>query len=269
MVIRIRRPILAVFLAFVVITLVNAVQFSLYPTIASVVSSKLGRRIPVYSVDVQDDRVSVSLDATWGASRTQDILDVLDKHGVKATFFLAGYWVNEYPDHVRMIAARGHEIGNHSYSHPHLNSLTAESIAAELNRCSDMIESLTGKRPKVFRAPFGEYNNRVIETAEACGLTTIQWDVDSLDWMNLSKSEIVNRVMSRVKRGSIILFHNNGEHTVEALDTVLGELKSKGFTIVPVSALLLTGETYVDHSGRQMARSGSPKTSTAESGLEV
>lgn len=96
MVIRIRRPILAVFLAFVVITLVNAVQFSLYPTIASVVSSKLGRRIPVYSVDVEDNRVAVSLDATWGASRTQDLLDVLDKHGVKTTFFLAGYWVNEY-----------------------------------------------------------------------------------------------------------------------------------------------------------------------------
>lgn len=267
--IRIRRPILAVCLAFIAITLVNAVQFSLYPTIASVVSSKLARRIPVYSVDVEDDRVSVTLDATWGASRTQDILDVLDKHGVKATFFLAGYWVNEYPDHVRMIAARGHEIGNHSYSHPHMNSLTADSIAAELNRCSDMIEGLTGKRPTVFRPPFGEYNNRVIDTADACGLTTIQWDVDSLDWMNLSKSEIVNRVMSRVKEGSIILFHNNGMHTVEALDTVLSELKSRGFRAVPVSSLLLTGETYVDHTGRQKAKPGSPRTSSVESGLEV
>lgn len=268
-VIRIRRPILAVCLALIAITLVNVIQFSLYPTIASVVSSKIGRRIPVYSVDVEDDRVSVSLDATWGASRTQALLDVLDKHGVKATFFLAGYWIKEYPDHVRMIAARGHEIGNHSYSHPHLNSLSADSIATELDRCSDMIESLTGKRPVLFRPPFGEYNNRVIETAEACGLTTIQWDVDSLDWQNLSKSEIVNRVMSRVKRGSIILFHNDGLHTVEALDTVLGELKNRGFTIVPISLLLLTGETYVDHTGRQKAKPGSPRTSSVESGLEV
>ena len=109
----------------------------------------------------------------------------------------------------------------------------------------------------------------MIDTADACGLTTIQWDVDSLDWMNLSKSEIVNRVMSRVKEGSIILFHNNGMHTVEALDTVLSELKSRGFRAVPVSSLLLTGETYVDHTGRQKAKPGSPRTSSVESGLEV
>lgn len=269
MVIRIRRPLLALCVFLVALTLLNAFQFLLLPSIISVVSSQLGRRIPIYSVDVSDNKMSVTLDATWGAERTQDLLDVLDKHGVKATFFLAGYWVEEYPDHVRMIAARGHEIGNHTYSHPHLNSLGAESIKAELNRCSDMIENLIGRRPVVFRPPFGEYSNKVIEAAEACGLTTIQWDVDSLDWQNLSASAIVSRVMDKAQSGSIILFHNNGLHTVEALDTVLGQLKGKGYSFVPVSQLLLVGDTYVDHAGRQKLRSGARDSSRAPVRLEV
>lgn len=269
MVIRIRKPFLAICVFLVALTLLNSLQFVLFPTIMSVVSSQLGRRIPIYSVDVSDKRMSVSLDATWGAARTQDLLDVLDKHGVKATFFLAGYWVEEYPDHVRMIAARGHEIGNHTYSHPHLNALGSESIKAELNRCSDMIENLTGRRPVVFRPPFGEYSNKVIEAAEACGLATIQWDVDSLDWQNLSASAIVRRVLDRAQPGSIILFHNNGLHTVEALDAVLRELKSKGYSFVPVSSLLLTGDTYVDHTGRQKLRSGARDSSQTSGRLEV
>lgn len=265
MVIRIRRPLLALFLILAVVTLVNVAQFSLFPVIRSAVSSQIGRRIPVYSVETPDQRVSVTLDATWGAKQTEDLLDVLDKHGVKATFFLAGYWIEEYPDHVKMIASRGHEIGNHTYSHPHLNSLDTDSIRKELNRCSDMIENLTGTRPNLFRPPFGEYSNKVIEAAESCGLVTIQWDVDSLDWQNLSAAAIQSRVLSRVQRGSIILFHNNGLHTVEALDVVIRELKSKGYEFVPVSSLLLNGDTYVDHTGRQKLRSGA----SAPSRLEV
>ena len=264
MVIRIRRPILALFLVLAIMTLVNIAQFSLFPVIKSAVSSQMGRKIPVYSVDVPDKRVSVTLDATWGAKQTADLLAVLDKHGVKATFFLAGYWIEEYPDHVRMIASKGHEIGNHTYSHPHLNSLDIESIKKELNRCSDMIENLTGTRPTLFRPPFGEYSNKVIEAAEACGLETIQWDVDSLDWQNLSASAIQSRVLSRVQPGSIILFHNNGLHTVEALDAVIRELKSRGYEFVPVSSLLLEGNTYVDHTGRQRLRSSASTASRSE-----
>jgi len=245
-------------------TLVNLVQFTFFPVIKAAFSSHVGRRIPVYSVDIPDKRAAVTLDATWGADKTEAILDVLDKHGVKATFFLAGYWLERYPDHVRLIASRGHEIGNHSYSHPHLNSLSIESIKAELNRCSDLIEILTGTRPVLFRPPFGEYSNRVIEAAESCGLVTIQWDVDSLDWQNLSAAAIQSRVLSKVQPGSIILFHNNGLHTVEALDLVIRELKNRGYELVPVSSLLLSGDTYVDHTGRQRLRSRSSSSSRME-----
>lgn len=253
MVIRIRRPILALFLVLAIMTLVNIAQFSLFPVIKSAVSSQMGRKIPVYSVDVPDKRVSVTLDATWGAKQTADLLAVLDKHGVKATFFLAGYWIEEYPDHVRMIASKGHEIGNHTYSHPHLNSLDIESIKKELNRCSDMIENLTGTRPTLFRPPFGEYSNKVVTAAEKCGYKSIQWSIDSLDWQELGKEPMVKRVTESLHPGAIILFHNNGKYTAEALPEIIAFVKEQSYKVVPVSELLYKENYYIDsNTGAQI-----------------
>lgn len=224
-----------------------------------VVSSLLaGKIIPIYSVETTDKKVAFSFDAVWGADQTQELLAILRKNKVKTTFFLGGFWLEKYPEMVKLIAEEGHEIGNHTYTHPHLNSLSTERIAEELNKTHQLIVELTGQKPFLFRPPFGEYSNKVIETAKTCGYVTIIWDVDSLDWRNLSSAEMTQRVYSRVKPGSIVLFHNAGKHTPAAIDALLSNLTKDGYRIIPISQILLQGETYVDHTGRQRLRSTPP-----------
>lgn len=217
-----------------------------------------GRLIPIYSVEIQDKKVALSFDATWGADQTSELLRILRENKVKCTFFLCGLWLEKYPEMVKRIAAEGHEIGNHSYTHPHLNNLSPEEIAHELLRTHELIKELTGQISKVFRPPFGEYNNKVIETAEACHYTTIIWDVDSLDWKDLSSAEMITRILSKIKPGSIVLFHNAGKHTPHAVTTLIPTLKRMGYDFLPVSRLLLSGETYTDHTGRQRQKRTAP-----------
>lgn len=137
------------------------------------------RRIPVYCVETTEKKVAISFDAAWGNEYTAGILDILDTYDVKATFFLVNFWAEKYPDDVRMIAEKGHDIGNHSTSHPDMAGLSKEEITGELETTAETVEKLTGKRPVLFRPPYGSYSDRLIECAEALGYTVIQWDVDA------------------------------------------------------------------------------------------
>ena len=211
------------------------------------------RELPVYSVERDGKFVSLSFDAAWGNEDTQMLIDILAKYGVRATFFVVGEWVDKYPESVKALHDAGHEVMNHSDAHPHMAKLTAKQIIDEVNRCSDKIEAVTGVRPTLFRCPYGEYDDNVIGTVNGMGLTTVQWDTDSLDWKKLTAGEIYKRVSSKVQPGSIVLFHNAGLHTPEALPSIIEYLLAEGYTIVPVSEILLTGDTYIDHAGRQHA----------------
>ena len=183
---------------------------------------------------------------------TADLLDGLAERGVHATFFVVGEWVDKYPESVKALHNAGHEVMNHSDAHPHMAKLTAKQIIDEVNRCSDKIEAVTGVRPTLFRCPYGEYDDNVIGTVNGMGLTAVQWDTDSLDWKKLTAGEIYKRVSSKVQPGSIVLFHNAGLHTPEALPDILDYLLGEGYEIVPISKILLTNEeTYIDHTGRQ------------------
>ena len=189
--------------------------------------------------------------AAWGADNTQKILDVLGDYGVTATFFLVGNWAGQYPEQAKAIAASGCELMNHSNAHDHFNSLSADEIIADVTACNDKIEALTGVRPTLIRCPYGEYDDHVIAAIRSLGMEPIQWDVDSLDWKGISADEITRRVTGKVQSGSIVLFHNAGEHTPEALPDILDFLLAEGYDIVPVSKLLLRGEYTIDHTGRQ------------------
>ena len=213
------------------------------------------RELPVYSVERDGKFVSLSFDAAWGNEDTQQLIDILGKYGVKATFFVVGEWVDKYPESVKALHDAGHEVMNHSDDHPHMAKLTARQIIDEVNRCSDKIEAVTGVRPTLFRCPYGEYDDNVIGTVNGMGLTAVQWDTDSLDWKKLTAGEIYKRVSSKVQPGSIVLFHNAGLHTPEALPSIIEYLLAEGYTIVPISEILLTGDTYIDHTGRQHAAS--------------
>lgn len=220
-------------------------------SVAAVRTATAKKELPIYSVERGDKKISVSFDAAWGNEQTGKLIDILGEYGVKTTFFVVGSWVDKYPDSVKALADAGHEVMNHSDTHPHLTRLGAAEIEAEVNACADKIEAVTGKRPDLLRPPYGDYNDAVIKTLRGLGIYTIQWDVDSLDWKGVSAEKITERVLRGVKDGSIVLFHNAGENTAQALPGILAELQSRGYEIVPVSELILRENYVIDHTGRQ------------------
>ena len=175
----------------------------------------------------------------------------MKQFNVRCTFFAVQFWVEKYPEYVQKIIDAGHEIGTHSKTHPYMSKLTKKEIQEELTSSAQAIEKLTGKKVTLFRPPYGDYNNTLIDTCQELGLYPIQWDVDSLDWKNLSGKEIAMRIVNGAKNGSIILCHNNGLHTAEALPILFSALQNRGFTFVPISELIYTENYYIDPAGKQ------------------
>lgn len=218
---------------------------------ASVYFGSALREIPIYNVDTEDKKIAISFDAAWGADKTQKIMDILKEYQCDATFFLVGFWVEEYPDIAKKIAENGFEIGTHSNTHPDMTKLDKIQIEKELKQSVDTITSITGYIPKLFRPPFGAYNDTLILTAKSLGLTTIQWDVDSLDWKGIGQSEIYNRIISKAKSGSIILCHNNADFICEALPSILVKLINDGYKFVKISDMIYTENYTINHNGTQ------------------
>ena len=235
-------------LSFALLLTISAADVGALPDTVSVVSGK--RELPIYCVNRDDNKISISFDAAWGGDKTLGILDLLDEYNIKTTFFLVDIWTQKYPELVKEIVARGHEIGNHSTSHPQMSKLNETQIAKELNTQADNVLAIAGVRPVLFRPPYGDYNNRVITTARAQGFVPIQWSVDSLDWKNRGAQEIINRA-TKVKSGDIVLFHNDSQYILDALPAVLKYYAENGYSVVPISEILLTGETTIDIQGRQ------------------
>lgn len=221
---------------------------------ASVYFNSAMRKVPVYYVNTDKKQVAISFDAAWGADKTQKIMDICDEFGVKATFFLVGMWVENYPDMTKQIFERGFEIGTHSNTHPDMTKLSQDVQKLELSTSINLIKNITGQDVKVFRPPYGAYNDALIESAQSLDLITIQWDVDSLDWKGLSAMEICNRVLNGVRNGSIILCHNNSDHILEALPIMLDRLAKRGYAVTPVGDLILTDDYIIDNNGMQSAK---------------
>lgn len=228
-----------------------AVMFWAVNSPAIVGVSAADRQLPIYCVQREDKTVALSFDAAWGNEDTQTLIDTLNSYDIHATFFVVGEWVDKYPESVKALHDAGNEVMGHSNDHAHFASLSADEITANINTCNDKIENATGVRPTLFRCPYGEYNDLVIETVNGMGITPVQWDVDSLDWKGLSADEITSRVLNNVKSGSIILFHNAADNTPEALPGIIEALLADGYTIVPISQLLLTGDYMIDNTGMQ------------------
>ena len=244
-------------LTALVCLLAAAVMFWVVNRPLTATAAATRRQLPIYCVQRDQKMISISFDAAWGNEDTQQLIDILGKYNIKATFFVVGDWVDKYPESVKALADAGHEVMNHSNHHDHFSKLSREEIIADVNACNDKIEAVTGVRPTLIRPPYGEYDDNVITAIRAAGMEPIQWDVDSLDWKELPASEITQRVTSKVQPGSIVLFHNAALHTPEALPTILETLLQQGYTFVPISQLILPGEYNVDytidHTGRQMA----------------
>ena len=211
------------------------------------------RDLPIYCVDRGDEKIcAISFDAAWGNEDTAELIAILEKYKVKTTFFVVGSWVDKYPESVKQLADAGHEIMNHSNSHPHMTKLSEEQIKSEINSCSDKIQAITGTRPILFRPPYGDYNDKVVATARSINHYTIQWDVDSLDWKDLEPDAIYDRVTKRVSPGSIVLFHNAAKNTPAALPKILEKLIGDGYKIVPISEIIYKDNFKIDNAGKQI-----------------
>jgi len=209
------------------------------------------RSLPIYCVETDEKKISISFDCAWGVEHTDELLSAMNEYNVKCTFFAVQFWVEKYPEYVQKIVDAGHEMGTHSRTHSYMSKLTKPQIQDELQTSKQAIEKITGKKVTLFRPPYGDYNNLLIDTCKEMGLYPIQWDVDSLDWKNLSAEEIALRIINGAKNGSIILCHNNGLHTAKALPKIFSALQNRGFTFVPISELIYKEGYTIDTSGKQ------------------
>ena len=222
------------------------------------------KKLPIYCVDTEEKKVALSFDAAWGNEDTANLLEILKKHDVRVTFFMTGEWVGKYPDDVKAIAAAGHDLGNHSENHKQMSQLTAEQCRTEIRKVHDRIKELTGMEMTLFRPPYGDYNNTLVEVTNELGYLCVQWDVVSLDWKDYGVDSIINTVVNHkhLGNGSIILMHNGAKYTPEALEAVILGLKEKGYTIVPISELIYTKNYEMDHEGRQHVKEGATPSGT-------
>lgn len=220
----------------------------------SVSNSVNGRELPIYCVETDEPKVALSFDAAWGNEDTAKILDILKKHDVHVTFFMTGGWVESYPDDVKAILAAGHDLGNHSENHKNMSQLSDEEKKEELMSVHQKVQELTGYEMFLFRPPYGDYDNAVVNVAKDCGYYTIQWDVDSLDWKDYGVDSIIKTVTQHkhLGNGSIILCHNGAKYTAQALDTLITNLQEQGYQIVPISELIYRDDYHMNVEGRQI-----------------
>lgn len=245
-----KKRLAVLFSSVIIFAMVFGVAFSGAPALTASAAKK---KLPIYSVgrEESDKRISISFDAAWGNEDTQELIDILAKYDVKATFFCVAQWVEKYPESVKALSEAGHEVMNHSSTHPHMSKLSKTQMISEIEGCNDKIEAVTGVRPVLFRAPYGEYNDLLIDTLTGQGMYCIQWDVDSLDWKDIPSSEITRRVTQRVRPGSIVLFHNAAKNTPAALPSIIESLQSQGYEFVKISDNIIREDFYLDHEGRQ------------------
>ena len=220
------------------LTVAMLIIFSNIGNIKSIQTSSVPKYLPIYNVKTDEKKIAFTMNCAWNADDIDSILETLKNNNVHITFFMVGDWVDKYPEAVKKINEAGHEIGSHSNTHPHVNKLSAEKNLEEINLSVAKIQKITGQKTNIYRAPYGEYNNTVIKTAEENGYYTIQWNLDTLDYKGLTGEQMWNRLKNKLENGAIILSHNGTKHTADSLDMLIKNIKSKGYEIITVSQLI-------------------------------
>lgn len=211
------------------------------------------RKLPIYSVETKEKVVALTFNCAWNIDDLDCILDILQKNDIIASFFMTGEWVDKYPQAVKKIQKAGHDIASHGDAHKHMNSLSKEECREEIYKIHKKVFELTGIEMKLFRPPYGEYNDTVISVAEDMDYYPIQWSVDSLDWKNYGSDQMIQQVVEHkdLQNGAIILMHNGTKYTAEALQGIIDGLRNQGYGFVSVSELIYQQDYRIDHNGRQ------------------
>lgn len=233
------------------LTVVVLIGIANSETIKTMSTSVKTNFLPIYNVQTNENKVAFTMNCAWSADDVDSILETLKDNNVKITFFMVGEWVDKYPEAVKKIYEAGHEIGSHSNTHPHVNNLSSEKNLEEIMLSVNKIEKITGNKTNLYRTPYGEYNDTVIQTAQENGYYTIQWNLDTLDYNGLTGEEMWNRIKGKLKNGSIILSHNGTKHTADSLDMLIKKIQEQGFKITTVSDLIYKQNYVIDNDGTQ------------------
>lgn len=192
---------------------------------------------PIYKGHPEKPMVALLVNVAWGNEYLSDMLATLKKHKVYATFFLEGRWVKENSELAKMIATGGHEIGNHSYSHPDMKTLPTNKVREELEKTNAVIKATIGKDVQWFAPPSGSFRNEVVKIAHDLNMRTIMWSVDTIDWQNPAPHVLIQRVLNKVHPGAMILMHPT-EASAKSLETLIIEIRKKGLHFGKVSDLM-------------------------------
>lgn len=220
--------------------------------IGAIQVSATEKYLPIYNVQTEEPKIAFTMNCAWNADDIDSILETLKNNEVHITFFMVGEWVDKYPEAVKKIYEAGHEIGSHSNTHPHVNNLTAEKNLEEIKLSVDKIEKITGYKTNLYRAPYGEYNNTVIKTAQQNGFYPIQWNLDTLDYQGLTGEEMWNRLKNKLDGGAIILSHNGTKHTADSLDMLIKNIKASGFQVTTISEIIYKDNYSINNNGTQI-----------------
>ncbi len=235
----------------VLIAIANMSTAQILPTSSS------ERALPIYNVKTEENKVALTMNCAWSADDIDRILETLEKNEVKITFFIVGEWAEKYPEAVKKIYEAGHEIGTHSNTHPHVEQLSVEKNLEEIKLGVEKLQKITGEQTRLYRTPYGEYNDTVINTARENGYYTIQWNIDTLDYKGLTGDEMWGRIKEKLQKGSIILTHNGTEHTADSLDMLLKNIKTNGYQVTTVSDLIYKDNYIIDNNGTQINKTDS------------
>ncbi|WP_099158145.1 polysaccharide deacetylase family protein [Virgibacillus ndiopensis] len=192
---------------------------------------------PIYRGHPEKQMVAFLINVSWGTEYIPNILKTLKEQEVKATFFIEGKWAKDNADLVKMIDEQGHTIGNHAYNHPAMERLSNKEIREQIEQTNDIIKAITGKTPKWFAPPSGGFNDQVVKIADELNMETILWSVDTIDWKNPTVSVMMNRVMSKIHPGAMVLMHPTNS-IAQGLKPLIQNIKKKGYRIGTVDSLL-------------------------------
>src|SRR3954447_61234 len=192
---------------------------------------------PIYKGNPEKPMVSFIINVAWGNEYLSDMLATLKQHHVTATFFLEGRWAQKYPELAQMITDAGHEVGNYSFTHPDMKNLSTVQIQQEIAKTNGVIKATTGSIPKWFAPPSGSFKDEVVKIASNEEMGTIMWSVDTIDWQKPTPDVLIQRVMSKVHNGAIILMHPTAA-TAQSLEQLILQIKNNKLQINTVSNLV-------------------------------
>lgn len=186
--------------------------------------------------------IALTFDDGPAPTYTEAILSVLQRFHIQATFFMLGIWVQQYPDLARAVVADGNAVGDHSWNHPDLATMSAAQVIRQLRNTRDIIQQVTGVTPYLFRPPYEDFNRQILNTARQLDLSTVIWNVDPRDWARPGVSAITSNILTFTQNGSIILMHDGGgnrSETVAALSNIISRLLARGYTFVTIPQMML------------------------------